>query len=118
YENPRTDYFDQVNDFIIQFFEADDSNYDGYGLGEFIIHSNEATILGKHGTSQNKVSEPVAKALQTNDVWHHIALYVRKNMAKAYIGPSRVSATNNFPVGAAKFAIRTDGRYGYKIKNM
>ncbi len=118
YENPREDYFDQVNDFTVKFYEAGDENYDGYGLGEFTIHSNEATILGKHGTGQNKAGNDVIKALQTNDTWHHIALYFRKNIAKAYIGATRVSATNNFPAGAAKLAFRTDGRYGYKIKNV
>jgi outer membrane protein OmpA-like peptidoglycan-associated protein len=118
YENPRTDYFDQVNDFRVHFYTASDDNYDGYGLGDFIIRSNESIVLGKHGTGQNKASESVVKALQTNDVWHHIALYFRKNIAKAYIGASRVAATNNFPAGAAKFTIQTDGRYGYKIKNL
>lgn len=117
YENDK-DYFAYTNDFMVRFYGVGDENYDGYGLGDFTIHSNEATALGKYRTSQNKVSETVAKALQTNDVWHHVALYFRKNIAKAYIGASRVSATNNFPIGAAKFAIRTDGRYGYKIKNM
>lgn len=117
YENNK-DRFDQVNDFTVKFFTASDGNFDGYGLAYFIIHSNESTILGKHGTGQNKVSEEVASALQTNGVWHHVALYVRKNLAKAYIGSTRVSATNNFPVGAGKFAFVSDGRYGYKIKNV
>lgn len=117
YENPRTDYFDQFNDFVIRFFQADDNNYGGYGLAELTIQSNEAIVLGKHGSNRNKVSESVAKALQTNDTWHHIALYVRQNIAKAYIGANRVSASNNFPTGAAKLAILTDGHYGYKIKN-
>lgn len=119
YENPRDDYFAFVNDFTINFYEAGDENFDGYGLGVFTIRSNSATILGsRQDASQNKVSEGVSAALQTNDVWCHIALYFRKNIAKAYIGATRVSATNNLPGGAAKFAIRTDGRYGYKIKNV
>jgi len=118
YENPRSDYFDQVNDFTVQFYEAGDENYDGYGLGVFSIHSNEATVLGQHGTGQNKTSETVAKELSTNDRWHHVALYFRKNIAKAYVGATRVSATNNFPAGAAKLAFKTDGRYGYKLKNV
>lgn len=118
YENPRQDYFDQVNDFYVRFYTAEDDNYDGYGLALFLLHSNERVTLGDTKATGNIVNDEVKKLLNTNNVWHHIAIYVRKNIAKAYIGSSRVSATNNFPAGSAKLAIRTDGNYGFKIKNV
>jgi outer membrane protein OmpA-like peptidoglycan-associated protein len=117
YENPREDYFASVNDFSVYLYTADDENYDGYGLATFNIHSNTQTSLGDSKAGLVNVSDEVKTALNTNNLWHHIALYVRKNIAKAYIGSSRVQATNNFPAGAAKLAIRTDGHYGFKIKN-
>jgi outer membrane protein OmpA-like peptidoglycan-associated protein len=117
YENPRTDYFSSVNDFGVYFYAADDENYGGYGLSVFKIHSNSQTFLGGVNAGAVNVSDEVKTALNTNNIWHHIAIYVRKNIAKAYIGSSRVQATNNFPAGAARLAIRTDGNYGFKIKN-
>lgn len=117
YENPRTDYFSSVNDFSVYFYTADDENYDGYGLSMFKIHSNSQTFLGGVNAGAVNVSDEVKTALNTNNTWHHIAVYVRKNIAKAYISSSRVQATNNFPTGAAKLAIRTDGNYGFKIRN-
>lgn len=118
YENPRSDYFASVNDFRIQFYGADDGNYDGYGLSEFLLHSNERITLGDNGASSNVVNDGVKQALNTIGAWHHVALYVRRNIAKAYIGGARVAATNNFPSGAAKLAFLTDGNYGFKIRNV
>lgn len=118
YENDRPNYFASVNDFAVRFFGAGDNNYEGYGLSLFLLRSNERVVLGDFKAGSNLVNSAVKQALNTNNVWHHIALYVRKNIAKAYIGSSRVAATNNFPVGAAKVAILTDGSYGFKIKNV
>ncbi len=118
YENRRSDYFASVNDFRIQFYKADDGNYDGYGLSQFLLHSNERITLGDNSAGSTVVNDGVKQALNTIGAWHHIALYVRKNIAKAYIGGSRVAATNNFPMGAAKLAFRTDGNYGFKIRNV
>ncbi|MGH2645305.1 MAG: OmpA family protein, partial [Chitinophagaceae bacterium] len=116
WENDKK-YFDQFNDVTVKFFQKGDENYEGYGVSEFTIHSNERAVLGTHSGSGTKVDDRLAKTLQTNNVWHHIAIYVRKNIAKAYINEYRVAASNNMPVGAESFALRTDGRYGYKIKN-
>lgn len=116
YENERT-LFDQVNDFNVYFFKPDDNNYDGYGLYSFVLHSNERVGFGVHGVTGQKVPSELAKALQTHSVWHHIALYVRQNVAKAYVNEYRVTASNALPTGAGKLAIKTDGRYGFKIKN-
>ncbi|MGB6092482.1 MAG: OmpA family protein [Moheibacter sp.] len=117
YENDK-DYFAYVNDFRVQFFEQGDENYEGYGLYEFTIISNARIVLGKHANSGTVVNELLQKSLQTNDKWHHIAIYVRKNIAKAYIDEYRVAASNSMPANAAKLAIRTDGKYGIKIKNV
>jgi len=116
YENDK-DYFAYVNDFILQFFEQSDGNFDGYGLYEFTIHSNTDIYLGKHGSNRAVVNESLKNALNTTDLWHHVAFYARKNIAKAYINEYRVAASNNMPIGAAKLAIRTNGKYGFKIKN-
>lgn len=118
YENPRSDYFASVNDFRIRFYGADDGSYDGYGLSQFLLHSNERITLGDNSAGSTVVNDGVKQALNTIGAWHHIALYVRKNIAKAYIGGARVAATNNFPVGAAKLAFQTDGNYGFKIRNV
>lgn len=106
-----------MNDFILRFYKQDDKNFDGYGLYDFTIHSNTDIYLGKHGSNRAVVNESLKNALNTNNVWHHVALYVRDNIAKAYINEYRVAASNNMQTGAAKLAIRTDGRYGFKIKN-
>jgi len=116
YENDKS-YFDQVNDFKIQFYGRGDGNYDGYGLYDFTIHSNTDIYLGKHGSNRAVVNEALKTALNTNNIWHHVALYVRGNIAKAYINQYRVAASNTIPNGAGKMAVRTDGRYGFKIKN-
>jgi outer membrane protein OmpA-like peptidoglycan-associated protein len=60
--------------------------------------------------------EELSKSVNTGNVWHHIAIYVRKNIGKAYIDQYRVVATNTLPVGATKVNIKSD-RYGIKIKN-
>lgn len=117
YENDKK-IFDQLNDFSVRFFIESDEQYSGFGLSYFTIRSNESIILGDRSSGQNRVDQVTQNALTTNNAWHHIALYVRKNIAKAYIGATRVSATNNFPLGASKMAFVTDGRYGFKIKNV
>lgn len=117
YENDK-DYFAYVNDFRVQFYDQGDDNYEGYGLYDFAIISNTRVALGKHSNSGNLENEALQKSMQINNRWHHIALYVRKNIVKAYIDQYRVIASNNMPAGAAKMAIRTDGRYGFKIKNV
>ncbi len=116
YENDK-DYFAFVNNFIVRFYTADDQNYDGYGLYEFMVHSNTQSALGKHTGAPANIVEPLKNALQTNDVWHHIALYFRKNIGKAYINQYRVAASNNLPIAPGKLAMITDGNYAFKIKN-
>src|SRR5690606_12475307 len=75
YENDK-DYFAFVNDFVVQFNAPDDAGGDGYGLFEFNIHSNEKVSLGAHRASAQLMPEALKKAVQTNGLWHHIAIYV------------------------------------------
>lgn len=116
YENDK-DYFAFTNNFIVRFYTPDDENYEGYGLYEFMLHSNTQAALGKHTGAPANMTDALQKAVQTNDTWHHIAIYARKNIGKAYINQYRVAATNNLPVAPGKLAIVTDGRYSFKIKN-
>lgn len=116
YEN-KASRFEYTNDFTVLFLERGDENFAGYGKYRFVMHSNEQVSLGAHGTSFQRMADALQKAVQTNNVWHHIALYVRGNIAKAYVDQYRVAASNTIPTGAGKLAICTDGRYGFKIKN-
>lgn len=118
WENDRDDYFAYFNDFKVQFYAKDDANFEGYGLYEFVIASNSKTYFAAHqNASSSAVSDNLKKALNTNNIWHHVALYVRNSIGKAYLNEYRVQATNNLPKGAARVALRTDGRYGFKIRN-
>jgi outer membrane protein OmpA-like peptidoglycan-associated protein len=54
----------------------------------------------------------------TNNTWHHIAIYVRKNIGKGYIDQYRIAASNTMPAGLGFVDIKTNGNYGMKIKNM
>lgn len=118
WENDRDDYFAYFNDFKVQFYAKDDANFEGYGLYEFVIVSNGKTYFAAHqNASSAAVNDNLKKALNTNNTWHHVALYVRNNIGKTYLNEYRVQATNNLPKGAARVALRTDGRYGFKIRN-
>jgi len=116
WENPK-EIFESFNQFKLYFFTPEDANPYGYGLYEFDIIDNTKTAFSAQGSSVTAVSEEVKNRLNTNGQWHHIALYVRQNIGKAYIGGTRVQATNNLPRGAGKLVLQSDGRYGYKIKN-
>ena len=63
------------------------------------------------------MSEDLKTSMQTNNAWHHIAIYVRKNIGKTYIDQYRVAASNNLPTGAGKVYLKSDGGYGFLIKN-
>lgn len=108
-------YFKYVSDFRIGFNKRDEKNYYNGGVYAFVISGASQCSLGKTGT-QN-LSDAVKKSLSGGNIWHHIAIYVRKNVGKAYIDQYRVCATNALPTGADKLYIKAD-RYGIKIKNL
>lgn len=115
YENDDS-YFRYVNDFEVQFRKAEDNNYKNYPLFRFVIENNSRSVFGNQSAGSQNFQEALSKSVNTGNVWHHIAIYVRKNIGKAYIDQYRVVATNTLPAGAGKLAIKTD-RYGIKIRN-
>lgn len=116
YENDAS-YFKYVNDFEVQFRKPDDNNYKNWPFFRFVIENNSRSIFGNQSAGSQAFQEDLSKSVNTGNVWHHIAIYVRKNIGKAYIDQYRVVATNTLPTGAGKFAIKAD-RYGIKIKNL
>jgi outer membrane protein OmpA-like peptidoglycan-associated protein len=116
YENDEGAYFRYVSDFNVNFRQRGDENYSGYPLYRFKIDGTSRAVFGDRNTSTVSFPDDLAKSLVGN-TWHHIAIYVRKNIGKAYVDGYRVVATNMLPVGAAKVDIKAD-RYGIKIKNV
>lgn len=110
------DYFKYVNDFNVEFRTASDDLYNGPPLFQFAIESNSRSIFGDKKATRQDFQGDLKTAVNTGNTWHHIAIYVRKNIGKAYINQYRVAATNTLPVGAQKVNIKAD-RYGIKIKN-
>jgi|SRR6185312_3681542 len=109
-------YFQYVSDFAVEFRKPEDQNYRSYPLYQFVIFGSSASIFGGTNTSRQNFPKEVADALGAGNSWHHIAIYIRKSIGKAYIDQYRVFATNALPSGATKVNIRA-GRYGIKIKN-
>lgn len=113
-ENDEGNYFRYASDFNVGFAKMDNENFYNGGLYKFTIINNSKCSLSNSGP-QNFPTE-LQKSFSGN-TWHHIAIYVRKNIGKAYIDAYRVCAVNTLPTGADKFYIKAD-RYGVKIKNM
>lgn len=115
YENPDekngNNYFAHVSDFSVNFRKRDDKNYRGYPLYKFVIDNVSKAKFGDNNASLITLQQEV-----TGNAWHHIAIYIRKNLGKVYIDQYRVAATNTLPIGAEKVDIKAD-RYGIKIKN-
>jgi len=116
YENDA-DYFKYTNDFLVEFRAPEETNFNLPPLYRFYIENNSRVALGPKGTSEQNLTGDIAKSVETGNIWHHIAIYVRKNIGKAYIDQYRVFGTNTLPTGAGKLDIRSD-RYGVKIKNV
>jgi outer membrane protein OmpA-like peptidoglycan-associated protein len=116
YENDDK-HFRFVNYFQVQFRGADDTTYLGVPLFRFQIENNSRAVLGGQSATGQLFQGELDKSMKTGNTWHHVAIYVRNNIGKAYIDQYRVAATNSLPKGAAVFNISTD-RYGIKIKNV
>ena len=115
YENDGP--FRYVSDFSINFRTKEDKNYNSYPLYHFIINGASQARFGDQNASTVRFPADLAKSVGTGNTWHHIAIYIRKNLGKAYIDQYRVVATNKLPVGIGKVDIKAD-RYGIKIKNV
>ena len=115
YENPDekngNNYFAYASDFNVQFRKRDDNNYGGSPAYRFTIDGVSKIKFGNNNAGYIALQQEV-----TGNAWHHIAIYIRKNIGKVYIDQYRVAATNSLPVGAEKVDIKAD-RYGIKIKN-
>lgn len=114
YENEGS-FFRYVSDFRVGFSSRSDQNYYSGGLYAFVIDGTSRCSFGKSGMQEFPAA--LQKSFGVGNTWHHIAIYVRKNIGKAYIDQYRVFATNTLPTGADKFYIKAD-RYGVKIKNV
>jgi outer membrane protein OmpA-like peptidoglycan-associated protein len=115
YENPDEkngdNYFAHASDFSVNFRTRDDENYRGYPLYKFVIDNVSKIKFGNNNAGSIALQQEV-----TGNAWHHIAIYIRKNLGKVYIDQYRVAATNTLPTGGEKVDIKAD-RYGIKIKN-
>lgn len=119
YENPDPDYFRYVNSFDVLFRKKGDPNNSGHtSLYALSIESGSSVAWGGPGTKSIKFSEPVRASLYTQGLWHHIAIYVRKNIGKVYIDQYRVAASNTISPGATHLSISGDPHYGFKLKNV
>ncbi|HEY6975811.1 MAG TPA: OmpA family protein, partial [Chitinophagaceae bacterium] len=109
--------YESVSDLSVNFRKQEDKNYSGYPLYHFTMEGASDASFGDQNASRVSFPNDLAKSVGVGNTWHHIAIYVRKNLGKAYIDQYRVVATNKLPVGAGKVDINT-GRYGMKIKNV
>ena len=109
-------YFQYVSDFLVEFRKPEDQNYRSYPLYKLDIFGCSASTFGNNNSSRQDFPKELVEALGAGNSWHHIAIYIRKNIGKAYIDQYRIFATNTLPIGATKMDIKAD-RYGIKIKN-
>ena len=116
YENEGS-YFAYASDFNVAFRKRGDNNYYNGALYAFTIDGTSKAKFGDDHAGRQPFGNELQKSAGIGNTWHHIAIYVRKNIGKAYIDQYRVYATNTLPTGAATFDIKAD-RYGIKIKNV
>ncbi|HEY9361781.1 MAG TPA: OmpA family protein [Chitinophagaceae bacterium] len=116
YEN-EDDYFRYANSFEVGFRQRGDNNFGNYPLYIFSIENGSGEIWGKHGTSMVHFGDALQKSMVKNNAWHHIAIYIRKNIGKVYIDQYRVAASNTMPFQAGFLSLSGDAHYGFKIKN-
>jgi len=112
YENKDGNFFKYVSDFSVNFRKPGDKNYHSYPFFDFVIDGTSKIKFGDVNASPVILQHPL-----TGNTWHHIAIYIHKNIGKVYIDQYRVSAINTLPAGAGKIDIKAD-RYGIKIKNV
>ena len=113
YENPD-DYMRFTNYFDVNFLKADQKDFE---TPLYQLRFTSASGLEWAGTGHIRLSASMAKAFSTGNNWHHISIYVNKNIGKVYLDQYRIAASNTLATGAGYIAIVTDGRYGIKLKN-
>lgn len=116
YENESGPF--HFNAFGVELRKPGEDNFSATPPHNLSIISNTRCEWGDVNASSHELPPALVKSMMTNGVWHHIALYVRKNIGKAYIDQYRVAASNTVPLGFGFIDIRTDGTYGIKIRNV
>lgn len=115
YENPDekngNNYFAHASDFTVEFRKPGDNNYYGAPVYRFLVNGVSHVKFGDVNAGIIALKKDIS-----GNAWHHIAIYIRKNIGKVYVDQYRVAAANTLPVGAGKVNIKAD-RYGIKIKN-
>lgn len=116
YENDADKF--TFNTFSIQLRKPGYKNFSATPPHNLLIVANDQYEWGDVNASRNDMPDALKKSMLTNNTWHHIAIYVRKNIGKGYIDQYRVAASNTMPTGLGFVDIKTNGNYGMKIKNM
>ena len=112
------EYYKGPDAIAVQFRRSGDNNYGMSPLCEFTVLWNTRCFLGNYAKASEIVfPKELETSMQQPGTWHHIAVYVHKNIAKAYIDGYRVSSTNTLPTGIEKINLKGNANYGYKIKN-
>jgi outer membrane protein OmpA-like peptidoglycan-associated protein len=109
--------FAYVNGFTVQFRKRGDQNFGNWPLFQFTIDNNTRGLLGVPNAHSTDFPDPLGESMKTIGNWHHVAIYVRKNIGKAYVDQYRVAVSNTLPTGAGHLALSGDAHYGFKIKN-
>jgi len=109
--------FAYVNGFTVQFRKRGDQNFGNWPLFQFTIDNNTRGLLGAPNAHSTDFPDPLGESMKTIGKWHHVAIYVRKNIGKAYVDQYRVAVSNTLPTGAGHLALSGDAHYGFKIKN-
>ncbi|HSV10162.1 MAG TPA: OmpA family protein, partial [Hanamia sp.] len=99
------------SEFNVSFRKPEDKNSHGYPVYKFRILNVSKITFGDVNAGFIALPQDI-----TGNEWHHVAIYIHKNIGKVYIDQYRVAAMNTLPAGAGKVDIKAN-RYGIKIKN-
>lgn len=115
YENDG-ERFAYVNGFDVEFRSRGDNN-EGRPVYRFHIESNTRGSWGAANSASQPFPESLATSMSTLNTWHHLAIYVRKNIGKVYIDGYRVAGSNTIPAGGGHILLVGDPHYGFFIRN-
>jgi outer membrane protein OmpA-like peptidoglycan-associated protein len=116
YENDG-ERFAYVNGFDVEFRSRGDNNEGTRPVYRFHIESNTRGSWGAANSANQPFPESLATSMSTLNTWHHLAIYVRKNIGKVYIDGYRVAGSNTMPAGAAHVSLKGDPHYGFFIRD-
>lgn len=116
YDDPNGKF--SFNTFGIQLRRPGEKNFSATPPHNLLLVSNTQYEWGDVNSSRNSLPDKLQTSMLTPGIWHHLALYVRKNMGKGYVDQYRVASSNNLATGFGFIAIATDGGSGVSIKNV